>query len=454
MTRLNWHDLRKRIRKILAFFAELETSLPSFEWDHAKAAESKEVSQKVLAKIAGKNLFIGICTKKEQVLIEQAGILRRLRPRYEWKPSDWVIQEVGLAVGREMKVIILLESGVRKPGDLQGNVEYIPFFRDKVEACFIQLLQMIRSISPSYSAAATPSSSEVTSSAAADQEDRVTKINWEEPDPNWDAAMHRVAAIFAIEKSNDSALAEIADAYIAKFGQTDDAKAEWSAFVESYQITLGTNGGSLDRLKALYIANPRNADVASAYARTLLKFDNYEMAAKIYKEAAAHVRESSAAIRCLGDAAMCWQKAGDVKMAAQVANEMIAASVGGDAEIELLRALAQYFKSSDDKELQLPALDRLLELDPTDTDARFSLAYTCFELGMNNLSFYQYSRIPEAQRSSTTWNNLGVASQENKMPIEAVRAYTNAVELSDTLAMSNMARVYLRAGLVEEAKSC
>ena len=33
-----------------------------------------------------------------------------------WKTSDWVIQEIGLATGRGLELILLVEDGVRRPG--------------------------------------------------------------------------------------------------------------------------------------------------------------------------------------------------------------------------------------------------------------------------------------------------------------------------------------------------
>ena len=65
-----------------------------------------------------------------------------------WKTSDWIIQEIGLAIGRGCKVILLVESGVRHPGGLQGSLEYIEFDRSAPEKAFKKLLQMISHMVP------------------------------------------------------------------------------------------------------------------------------------------------------------------------------------------------------------------------------------------------------------------------------------------------------------------
>lgn len=53
------------VRIFLEYFNEVQKMNLGFSWDHARAAETKDLSEKVLMKIQDKNLFIGICTKKE-----------------------------------------------------------------------------------------------------------------------------------------------------------------------------------------------------------------------------------------------------------------------------------------------------------------------------------------------------------------------------------------------------
>src|SRR3546814_16621871 len=98
-----------------------------------------------------KNVFIAICTRKELVVDEskiRPGLLRSNiwfanKDDYKWKTSDWIIQEIGLAFGRGLDVILLVEEGVRSPGGLQGALEYISFARSSPELSFGKLLRMV-----------------------------------------------------------------------------------------------------------------------------------------------------------------------------------------------------------------------------------------------------------------------------------------------------------------------
>jgi len=49
-------------------------------------------------------------------------------------------------------------------------------------------------------------------------------------------------------------------------------------------------------------------------------------------------------------------------------------------------------------------------------------------------------KIPEQERHSATWNNLGVEFDLSSLPSKSVNAYRKAEEKGETLAMSNLAQ--------------
>jgi len=99
------------------------------------------------------------CTRKERVVqptalartILKKGFVKAREADISWKTSDWIIQEIGLAKGRGLDLILLIEDGVRKPGGLQGDVEYIPFDRGSPEKSFGKILEMVAALSPKAS---------------------------------------------------------------------------------------------------------------------------------------------------------------------------------------------------------------------------------------------------------------------------------------------------------------
>src|SRR2546423_8660065 len=75
-----------------------------------------------------------------------SGTLKAAAASFEWKTSDWIIQEIGLAIGKNLNIILLIETGVRKPGGLQGDIEHIPFDRDAPSESFGKILKMIKAL--------------------------------------------------------------------------------------------------------------------------------------------------------------------------------------------------------------------------------------------------------------------------------------------------------------------
>ncbi len=112
------------VGKFLTYFDQLSKSEINFSWDHAEAAEPKVLAQKVMALLSDKNVFIGICTKKERVISPDSltksffhpNRLMAQKGEFFWKTSDWIIQEIGLAKGENLDLILLMENGVRNPG--------------------------------------------------------------------------------------------------------------------------------------------------------------------------------------------------------------------------------------------------------------------------------------------------------------------------------------------------
>ena len=103
-----------------------------------------------------KNLFIGICTKRERTISPnnlkktffRKDVLKAASQDFKLKTSDWILQEIGFAVGKQIDIMLLLEEGVRRPGGLQGDLEYISFSRGEPEKSFNKILEMLKSLMP------------------------------------------------------------------------------------------------------------------------------------------------------------------------------------------------------------------------------------------------------------------------------------------------------------------
>lgn len=129
------------IKPFLDYFDSLKKTT-NFEWDHAEGAEIKAVSQKVKEKMEGKNLFIGIFTTKDFRIYPDklAAFIPKwflgLKSNFSKGSSEWIVQESGYALAKDMKLLFLIEKGVRPTEGLQGDLEYVIFERENSSSCF------------------------------------------------------------------------------------------------------------------------------------------------------------------------------------------------------------------------------------------------------------------------------------------------------------------------------
>ena len=450
------------VRSFLDYFDVISSLVPQFSWMHAEAAEPKQLAEKVLSLMSDRNVFIGICTKKEYVVDP-----KDLKPRYlsagfrieqsapTWKTSDWIIQEIGLAIGKQLDLILLIEKGLREPGGLQSNIEYIPFDRANPEQSFAKVLEMIRALLPksvSVSEAATLETIP-TSGVQQPQPEKSIEDVFRVPQPDWDRVHYEIGFMRALAEGDRDTAAKIEEAYLASDHATEsNNRPTWRAFAE-YRRILSGSGGALVTLQAVAKENPSCSEIAEFLALAYRHYGDDRKAADAYETAAAVAGDSGESVRLMGQAAAAYFRNGQTVAAHNLLCEMRGAvAATGTGEPQLLRALRTIAEANNDAETEIALLERLNEIDPSDISSRFSLAYKHSEHGNNDLCLYHYSKIPARERSSSTWNNLGVVRDQLSMPVRSVSAYRRAEEMGETLVMSNLALKFLGAGFLKEAE--
>lgn len=450
------------VGKFLKYLDQLAELHPNFSWEHAESAEPRVVDEKVMRLFASKNLFIGICTKKERViapsdLTDSFFSRNRLSAREEdfgWKTSDWIIQEIGLAIGRGLHVILLVEQGVRSPGGLQGNLERIEFDRDTPEKIFGKLVEMISALTPKVAKA---SMGEPESKSSLPEEKDTTQTpegaDWKIPKPEWKRRNYENALMHFIILDDETGVKTICDQYIkTELGAQEKNGKTWDAYKEYLKVIFG-KGGSLPRLTKLSDECPDSSEIPTYLAHVYDQYDEFEKAATLYEKAAGLAEDISEELRLLGKAACAHQEAGNkVGSLALIAQMKSMCADAGKWEAEVLQAERKLAEMAKDDEILTGTMERLLELDPTDLDTRFALAYKYSDQGNNDLAAMHYGRIFYEERTAVTWNNLGVAFDQIGLPAKSVNAYRKSEEMGETLAMSNLANKLIGTGFLTEAQ--
>jgi tetratricopeptide (TPR) repeat protein len=450
------------VRSFLKFFEQVKDMDIGFTWQHAEPAEPKVLAAKVLGLMEGKNLFIGICTKKEVVIatnrLKKAffnkDVLKAREEHFSWKTSDWIIQEIGLAKGRGMDLILIVENGLRQPGGLQGDLEYIPFDREAPEKSFGKILEMIHALMPKAAALASEEV-DIRSTSEEKQEPKENEGGDRYmPKPEWNRRQFEFALMHTIAIDNSKASKEI---YVSYLG-TEDGKIQeniesWEAYREYVQLKFG-KGGRLARLQEMVKIYPKNSKLQWYLGKGYQEYDDYEKAGACFIAAAEVSADDETQITNYRDAATAFARTGNTDGAKGVLHKMQAlAKKVEDGESILLNTVLDIAERADDKDRIFGLTERLLQLHPEDSNARFQLAFKYAETGHHDLALLHYLKIPYQERASGTWNNLGVEFDHFELNYKSVKAYQKAEELGETLAMSNLAQKLIRSGFLSEAES-
>lgn len=451
------------IRAFLKFFDQVKALDIGFSWDHAEAAEpTKELADKVMRLVEEKNLFIGICTNKELAVapskLERGffnkKILKGNEEQFLSKTSDWIIQEIGLAIGRKMELILLVEEGVRQPGGLQGNIEYIKFNRSTPEKSFGKLLEMIQALRPK--ARVLTMEGTQTTSAPPDEMQEAKKAGdeWLKPQSEWKRHNYEFALMHLVGKENEPDAISINDAYLATpDGQVAGNRESWEAFCEYVRLALGSRG-DLAKLQELAKEYPNNSDVQRYLAKGYQVYQDFEKAADYFEVAAKKATDAELQLAQYGEAAVAYYRAGMQQRVKAILGEIrsLVPKVD-DGESVLITTLRDIAEHADDKDILLGLMERLIHIHPEDTNSRFSLAHKYSEVGYHDVSLLHYLKIPYQERGAGAWNNLGVEFDHFELHGKSVKAYRKAEQFGETLAMSNLAQKFIEAGFLEEAET-
>ncbi len=118
---------------------------------------------------------------------------------------------------------------------------------------------------------------------------------------------------------------------------------------------------------------------------------------------------------------------------------------------QLLKGLADISKDSQDIEKFFVYAEGCLDVDPTDTDLRFHLAYHYSEKGHKKLSLLHYKKLTNTVENPTALNNLGIQYEELDLKGKSIKRLYEAADKKETLAMANLVRRYSEQGFVQDA---
>ncbi|MCK5614521.1 hypothetical protein KAR91_72320 [Candidatus Pacearchaeota archaeon] len=120
---------------------------------------------------------------------------------------------------------------------------------------------------------------------------------------------------------------------------------------------------------------------------------------------------------------------------------------------DLYKCISKVEKERKNKESSALALEKAIEFSPDDKSILFDGAYAQSHANLEYLAFNNYDTLVTLDPNhSTALNNLGVSAKSLEMATMATKLYKKSAEQGNTLAMANLAQLYLNTGFLEDAK--
>ncbi|MCP4608446.1 MAG: hypothetical protein GY845_07015 [Planctomycetes bacterium] len=426
-------------------------------------SESKPISQKVKERIEGCDIFVGVFTRDQvissngKVKHQKWHILRRKDAQAEnrYSTSPWVIQESGFAIGRDRHLIFLIENGVVEFPELQGDMEYIPFEKEKIEDKWVNLSGMLNNITSSKEPEATVAT-EVEKDP--DQKQPEQEIPPEAKDTRKDVTDDLLKAIH--QDQNRDKAQEIFDKQIKPELKDEDERWEWQAYILRFSNTYGDRE-AFQELKELAKESKDNPEVLVQLACRYMDMGEQSLAITTYHFAISqsdldNQKGVALARTCYANIAHCMTTDGDYEGAMLLLRKQLDKDYFREHKAKILYTMANISKEFDridrffiygEAALQIAPLESLI------VDLRFDLALQYSKQDHAKLALLHYKKLLDiGSKTGANLNNLGVQYNRTGLKCKAINSYSEAMDKKEIFAIGNLAHKYLDGGFTKDAK--
>jgi tetratricopeptide (TPR) repeat protein len=203
-------------------------------------------------------------------------------------------------------------------------------------------------------------------------------------------------------------------------------------------------------LKATLQRETGNVFVRQALAECYESFEAYDQAAKILLDGAEEVALESKP-RLLQQAAKSLAKDGQHDRALRILGDLLQSLPDPEERHSLFLGLAEVAHLKGDQILEAAALEQVLELNPSDAEVRFRVAYLYSEMKKDRLAVYHYRLRISQDQDPLAINNLGAAFDALKLKGKEIEMYEAASDRHE-LAKANLSHAYVDRGFLKSAE--
>lgn len=432
-----WHELRDILDSLKSM---------GFEYEDGREGQLRPISEKVKEIIMRHEIYIGVLTKRFPVWFPPSSWHERWLYRrgsyvpQKWTTSEWVIEEIGFAIGKERKILLLIEDGVHFPTtDLDGDTQWILFKRDNMAASQSEISEMILNlISQRVTTIAEPVSVATHAAGGGGEKDNQPP-----------SILSQMKAINEqVLKGNFTEADRIQDEII-KAQTEEDARSFFESFLLSIRARKN-DISALSRLKQRCSDNPSDHNAITFLSEVYSSFGQFDEAVKLlcsHLDIVPSEKRNELAIKAAK--ALCQD--GETSQAVSLLLGSLQNESNETTRNSLYRELARVAQNAKDTDLESAFLEMYIKVTPTDNDARFRLAYVYSDNDQAELAAYHYEQVV----AHTSWpgasNNLAVTYQQLGLKANQHLLFKNVAD-QYALAKSNLADIYASAGALSEAE--
>jgi tetratricopeptide (TPR) repeat protein len=418
-------------------------------------AQNSSIAQKVKERIAECEIFVGVFTCDKPICHKvNKGLFCSTKKEYEgYTTSNWVLQESGFAIGLKREQILLVEKGVYKFPELQGDMEVIRFDRGSIKEQYVKLNQMLEGIKNRISGGATAELPDDKKQMDTGKSEHPEVAPKEEAVDQKNVAIDKI--IFALAEEDYKKAQEVFDTEASELLKEDE-RVIWKAYILRESHALGDEG-AFEKLQRVAKENEDNPRVIRHLAYRYKEMREFKKAEEKFRLAAtkydiSNPDERKESIYAYIQAAWCLADDDNFRDAIAMLRKSLFDPNFQELKALIFKAMAEISKEKNDDEGFYTYAEAALDIDPCDTKLRFSLAYAYSNKDVDQLALLHYKKLTETTVDKVALNNLGVQYEKLKMPGKCVESYYKSADHNETLAMANLAQKYLNQGFLNNAK--
>ncbi|WP_219095423.1 tetratricopeptide repeat protein [Pseudomonas sp. UMAB-40] len=276
----------------------------------------------------------------------------------------------------------------------------------------------------------------------------------ENPAPKKDSWISQVFDAFESKDSNSAN--QLFEG--AQRAETDkDRRRENEAIYLYISFTKGNDQSSLEKLEQLYKQSENDQQIkncASWLSAIYIDSNDHKKDKQLFEDAISRTKGQSNITGLTIKLSSALINLGESDKSLKILEHRLSIITDESEKGSLYEAIAHVYKEIGNTDAQAIALEKSVEYSPGNRERLFNAAYAQSNENMDLLSVKNYLTLLNLDPNhATALNNLAVAASELKLPGKQVELLDKSKNKGSTLAMSNLANIYIESGLYDEAES-